>query len=239
MWSSGTGRTFSTIDIALEILGQELNVSRENRKVRFAEYQKEQKIFFTTFHQNMAYEDFIEGIKPVKPEEDDEFLKYDIEDGLFMRACVEATFNLLTNKSTSNSEEIRSYLDFNALFDLLYDQVVGKGTMELSTKSDVKVIASTTAQGNFSIRHVGKEKPYTVSRERLAVLFEKFPDLSLISNISNDFRNAIGGCNSTAYWSVLNRLKEIEKVKRKPQIRMLKFIKVQILILAMSRRRLS
>jgi SpoVK/Ycf46/Vps4 family AAA+-type ATPase len=211
----GTGKTFSTIDIALEILGQEFNVSREKRKVRFAEYQKEQKIFFTTFHQNMAYEDFIEGIKPVKPEEDDEFLKYDIEDGLFMRACVEATFNLLTNKSTANSEGIRSYLDFNALFDLLYDQVVGKGTMELSTKSDVKVIASTTAQGNFSIRHVGKEKPYTVSRERLAVLFEKFPDLSLISNITNEFRNAIGGCNSTAYWSVLNRLKEIEKSQKK------------------------
>ena len=211
----GTGKTFGTIDIALKILGQDLNVSREKRKERFAKYQKEQIIFFTTFHQNMAYEDFIEGIKPVKPEEDDEFLKYDIEDGLFMRACVEATFNLLTNKSTSNSEEIRSYLDFNALFDLLYDEVVGKGTMDLSTKSDIKVKVSTTAQGNFSIRHDGKEKPYTVSRERLAVLFEKFPDLSLISNITNEFRNAIGGCNSTAYWSVLNRLKEIEKSQKK------------------------
>lgn len=211
----GTGKTYSTIDMALEILGQDLNVPREKRKKEFARFQKEQRIFFITFHQNMAYEDFIEGIKPVKPEEEDEFLKYDIEDGLFMRACIEATFNLLINKSTTNNEEISSYLDYNALFDLLYDEVVEKGEMELLTKSDVKVIATTTIQGNFSIRHKGKEKPYTVSRERLAVLYEKFPNLSLITNITNEFRNAIGGCNSTAYWSVLNKLQEKGKIQKK------------------------
>jgi 5-methylcytosine-specific restriction endonuclease McrBC GTP-binding regulatory subunit McrB len=210
----GTGKTYCTIDMALEILNQNLIHSREGRKKLFANFQKEQRIFFTTFHQNMAYEDFIEGIKPIAPEEEDDFLKYEIQDGLFMKACIEATYSILSKKLIQNNDEIKNYLDYNALFDLLYDEVVEKGNIQLSTKSQVEVIASTTSQGNFSIRHIGKEKPYTVSRERLAVLYEKFPDLNLISNITNEFRNAIGGCNSTAYWSVLNKLQEIEKSKK-------------------------
>ncbi|QVY67114.1 McrB family protein [Polaribacter sp. Q13] len=47
---------------------------------------------FVTFHQSFAYEDFIEGIKPISPEEGEESkdLGYAIEDGVFKKLCLRA-----------------------------------------------------------------------------------------------------------------------------------------------------
>ena len=42
---------------------------------------------FTTFHQSFAYEDFIEGIKPVLEDETTGELAYQIESGIFKRLC--------------------------------------------------------------------------------------------------------------------------------------------------------
>ena len=211
----GTGKTYSTIDTALELLGENIQDSREQKKRSFASYQKQGRIFFNTFHQNMAYEDFIEGIKPMEPQEEDEFLKYEIQDGLFMKACIEASYSYLVSRSRISRTEIQSFLDYNSLFDILFEEVSEAGSKSLSTRSQGTVTATITTQGNFAIRHEGKEKPYSVSRERLSVLYEKFPNLNEISNITNEFRNAIGGCNSTAYWSVLNELVELKaKTKR-------------------------
>ncbi|WP_370227787.1 McrB family protein [Mesoflavibacter sp.] len=47
---------------------------------------------FVTFHQSFSYEDFIEGIKPVFPENEEESsdLGYAVEDGVFKRLCLRA-----------------------------------------------------------------------------------------------------------------------------------------------------
>ncbi|WP_370391077.1 AAA family ATPase [uncultured Winogradskyella sp.] len=47
---------------------------------------------FVTFHQSFAYEDFIEGIKPILPKEGEELkdLGYTIEPGVFQRLCKRA-----------------------------------------------------------------------------------------------------------------------------------------------------
>lgn len=47
---------------------------------------------FVTFHQSFAYEDFIEGIKPILPEEGEETkdLGFAIEDGVFKKLCLKA-----------------------------------------------------------------------------------------------------------------------------------------------------
>lgn len=205
----GTGKTYSTIDKALEILNEDIEVGRELRKQVFAEYQKQGRIYFTTFHQNMSYEDFIEGIKPMPPNDDDDFLKYEVLDGLFMRACIEATYSYLQSENL-NINVIANYLDFNSLFDALYDRITAAGSEQLPTRTEVLVTATTTSQGNFAIRHDGgREKPYTVSRDRLSVLFELFPNPDEIGNITKEFRQAIGGCNSTAYWSILKAIAEL------------------------------
>lgn len=77
----GTGKTYHTIEKAVDIIdGVDSSRSHDAAKKLFEKYKKEGRIVFTTFHQSMCYEDFIEGIKPVL---DDSSLSYKIEDGIF------------------------------------------------------------------------------------------------------------------------------------------------------------
>lgn len=207
----GTGKTYTTVNLALKAIKVDTEgVEREDLKENFAKLQSEGRIYFTTFHQNFAYEDFIEGIKPVEPQEDDEFLKYEIEDGLFKQACIEATYNFIT-ANNEQASEIIELEGFNALYDQLFDRIDEAGSEELNTKNGGKVHATVSAQGNFVIKHEGKDREYTVSRKRLAVLYEHFSEPEKIDGIQNSFRKVIGGCNSTAYWSVLNAVAKIRE----------------------------
>ena len=93
----GTGKTYSTVEEAIKIVDREFyqrNYSdRHKLKERFREllitdWQNNQgQIAFCTFHQSFSYEDFVEGIKPVSPDEGASFLKYRVEDGIFKRIC--------------------------------------------------------------------------------------------------------------------------------------------------------
>lgn len=46
-----------------------------------------ENVVFTTFHQSFAYEDFVEGLKPVLDEADGDDVRYVIEHGVFHRIC--------------------------------------------------------------------------------------------------------------------------------------------------------
>lgn len=85
----GTGKTYHTIDKALEILGYKGSDDRAEKLKAFKRYRDEEhRIVFTTFHQSMSYEDFIEGIKPtlgITP------VGYIIEDGLFKQISDKAS----------------------------------------------------------------------------------------------------------------------------------------------------
>ena len=85
----GTGKTYHTVNKALEILEPgKVWASREEAIKAFNEYKdKKKQIVFTTFHQSMSYEDFIEGIKPKL----DGDLGYTIEPGLFKQISVRAS----------------------------------------------------------------------------------------------------------------------------------------------------
>ena len=69
----GTGKTYQTVNYALSIIENrglsDLNSathenSREELTGRFRRYKKNGQIEFITFHQNYAYEDFIQGLRP-------------------------------------------------------------------------------------------------------------------------------------------------------------------------------
>jgi len=88
----GTGKTYATIEAALEILAPEfLQANKDNRvalKRRFDELAADRHIEFVTFHQSFSYEDFVEGLRAESGE--DGQLRYDVVDGVFKNLCTTA-----------------------------------------------------------------------------------------------------------------------------------------------------
>ena len=105
----GTGKTYTTAKRAVEICKteseKELTDYSEIMK-KYNELKKKNRIEFITFHQSYGYEEFIEGIKPIILNEDDESedesennkesktnikiendIKYDVVDGIFKEFC--------------------------------------------------------------------------------------------------------------------------------------------------------
>ncbi len=98
----GTGKTYETKKIAVEIIeNRKYSDSIKDREIIIDKYESlvdTGQIHFTTFHQSLSYEDFIEGIKPVFKNEieiDSEFdnttgessIEYEIKDGIFKNIC--------------------------------------------------------------------------------------------------------------------------------------------------------
>ena len=88
----GTGKTYNTVNKSIKIVDFDFyKANRTNREAllqRFKDLQydpitEKGQIAFVTFHQSMNYEDFIEGIKPLKPDNSDGEVKYDVVPGLF------------------------------------------------------------------------------------------------------------------------------------------------------------
>lgn len=116
--SPGTGKTYHTIDKALEIISKEEKIQipseddRINRKKIFDEYVKNGQIVFTTFHQSYGYEEFVEGIKPIiDNDENSQEVKYDVKDGIFKELC---------EKALENRDSIKN---FNFYIDKLKEKV--------------------------------------------------------------------------------------------------------------------
>ena len=84
---AGTGKTYNTINHALEILeGRDLEKDQTSEdRDKFKNYMDEGRISFVTFHQSYGYEDFIEGIRVEKNDQDQ--LTYDVKSGVFQEIC--------------------------------------------------------------------------------------------------------------------------------------------------------
>ena len=81
----GTGKTYHTVDRALAIIDGESVEEIERDIKKFRELRDSDQIAMVTFHQNFAYEDFIEGIRPVLDDGAVGQIKYVRHDGIFKR----------------------------------------------------------------------------------------------------------------------------------------------------------
>lgn len=101
----GTGKTYKTKELAVNIVLGEEKRSRSKILQLYNDLITKEKISFTTFHQSMSYEDFVEGIKP-KMEDNEETLKYQIEKGIFKKIADKS-------KGVSGSKQKDNSIDFS------------------------------------------------------------------------------------------------------------------------------
>ena len=90
----GTGKTYSTVTKAIEIIEErkvDISENRNDLKKKFDGYIRSGQIKFITFHQSYGYEEFVEGIKPVfYDENEDGDITYEISKGIFYQCCENA-----------------------------------------------------------------------------------------------------------------------------------------------------
>jgi 5-methylcytosine-specific restriction endonuclease McrBC GTP-binding regulatory subunit McrB len=111
----GTGKTYHTISESVKIVEELSDVDFENkyqnnrtelRKV-YERYVAKGQIAFTTFHQSLSYEDFIEGIKPqtVKQSNGDTQVTYEVKPGIFKSLCENAEGYQATRQGLAQADQ--------------------------------------------------------------------------------------------------------------------------------------
>lgn len=84
----GTGKTYDIPELAVRLCDPSFmskGRSREEIIKRYNQLKDDERLTFTTFHQSLDYEDWIEGLRPVVNEASQ--VTYEIEDGVFKRLC--------------------------------------------------------------------------------------------------------------------------------------------------------
>ena len=84
----GTGKTYDVPELAVRLCDPRFMSNRRSREEivnRYNQLKDDGRLMFTTFHQSLDYEDWIEGLRPVVNEASQ--VTYEIENGVFKRLC--------------------------------------------------------------------------------------------------------------------------------------------------------
>ncbi len=201
----GTGKTYSTVEIAVALCKGVDNIP--NNRIELMEVYnklvKKERIAFTTFHQSMDYEEFVEGLKPVK---DSNPMRFEPKAGIFKQMCEKSILStiIINNKITKE-------LEFDYIYDNLVEKIEDDEKQNLTTKTGSIINLSVSSEKNIVFTHNNSVKKYTVSKKRLGELYKEFDSiekLEAINNMNDEIRNVIGGCNASGYWTVLKYILE-------------------------------
>ena len=154
----GTGKTYNTAALALSVLGIN-DIDLENHYEVMQKYDSliGSQIFFTTFHQSMDYEDFIEGIKPrIQTDEDGNptgIITYEPEDGIFKNAC--------SSVSTDENYNIIEWIE-----DFIQKIKGFENKVEIPTMTGRSSFYAWWKDGNKTISTRSKNSTYSAGEER-------------------------------------------------------------------------
>ena len=205
----GTGKTYTTAEVALSILGKDISQYKDHEEL-MKDYDNliikidpesnrivSGQIGFVTFHQSMDYEDFIEGIKPKCDGSDT--VTYDVEDGIFKLICKKASEN--GDAKSDNFEESWKKLIaiLNEKDSLPIPTLNGKTTFEIELNEYGDGLASRTYQDGDENWVRGKSKFF--NKKQLENIYKGLPGIpsgghdnyrKAVINYMKDPKNGIG-----------------------------------------------
>lgn len=205
----GTGKTYSTMNKSLEILGANTDgMARDKLMEHYNEFVLKSQIVFTTFHQSMAYEDFIEGIKPITVNSE---IKYEIQDGIFKKVCESAMDSIkeyIADKKTNVL--IPSTLTFEQKYKL-FVQAIQQDRIKVKTRTGIEAeVSHVSGNGNMRLTTGASNLGYIISSNRLRKLVENYPDPTIIQNVHDEIRSVIGGSHASLYYAALTAFTEFD-----------------------------
>lgn len=202
----GTGKTYATIDMVVDILEPNNSLNREEKKAKYDQLIIDNRAFFTTFHQSMSYEEFIEGIKPHTVNDQ---IRYEVTNGI-LKDIVEQCFeDIKALKAMSASGT--TVLSFKEKF-YEFSKAIQLGKIVLKTRSGIPVqLSKTSNAGNLQLNSGEDTRDYVISMKRLEKLIAAFPNPKVIKNIHDEIRSVIGGSHSSLYFSALDAFVSFDK----------------------------
>jgi hypothetical protein len=213
----GTGKTYNSVNKALEIIDKSIDLKQDRDIIRseYEKYKKNGQILFTTFHQSLSYEDFIEGIKPQEPVLG-ESLKYEIQAGIFKIACARAGFLCQKKYNELIQKPILKY-EFDDLFDSFIESVkkeINKGVYPtFSTISGKFVeIFEINKQGSIRARPKGSNTNNVapLTQKNIEKLYNKFISIDEIKSLET-VKETVGiAPRITEFYAIFKGIKEFE-----------------------------
>lgn len=175
----GTGKTYATIEAALEILDPEFlqaNKKRVALKKRFDELAADGHVEFVTFHQSFSYEDFVEGLRA---ESKDGQLHYGVVDGVFKKLCTRGIATPIGELFKLGESFGTGYVVTHSSADIV-ELSKPKGKQLPIGMSILSTLADYVREGRLSVADI---------RNRL--VFDKVPETTLDPFIVNGYLNIL------------------------------------------------
>lgn len=231
----GTGKTYETINKALEILAEFKQIdsipqTRQEQNAIFKQFKKQGQIAFITFHQSFAYEEFVEGIKPVV-DDSSQNMTYKVKNGIFKEICERAFKNYEDSKKELEQLQNERYTEslIESFISYVDENIGNDENLSLNYKDwyITKVYDNTspykiygTDERWFLLKKPEKNTQRFIS---IAVLLKYYDDflkekenLKIPSPQTNKYPNN-SHSNNDLYIAVFQKLKEFEDTEYKKQ----------------------
>jgi len=194
----GTGKTYNTINKAISIINPsfDLTLDRSLVKKEYDRLVENKQIVFTSFHQSMSYEDFVEGIKPKTKNEN---VTYSVEDGVFKTLVKKALSEYIIKDNEVSDVDG---------FDTIYDDFVSsikplegrrEGTFQTKTGIDLMLVEANSRSilvkylwDNNKTKDKEAHHVFTVSKEKLKKVLLEGIDPSKVKSLLAELHPLIG-----------------------------------------------
>ncbi len=211
----GTGKTYSTASIALKIADiDDIDYSNyEEVMKKYNELKKNGQIAFTTFHQSMDYESFVEGLLP-NIHNDTDCVTYDVEPGILKIIATRAKDNYESSKKTKSQLKNENLIR-NKITSFLDSKIEGSSSLSIKKGNEFFITDYNDEYIFIRIPNNDKIKTIKVSTHELYDLLLNKKDLNKVRDIRSYFNNDWNRQCDSYLFSLYDEIKKTEKDESK------------------------